>query len=733
MNFSKILRSVYFFAAMFCFLEARASTSIERFLLVAGANDGGKERVTLRYASRDAQTVSQVFQEMGGVAKSHVVRLENPNRKEFQASLVTLAQQLQQATGDTRKEVILYYSGHADEQGLLLGEDKFSWQELRHAVDALPAQVKITLLDACGSGAITRLKGGARQPAFLVDLSSDMKGYAFLTSSSENEVAQESDRIGGSFFTQSLVTGMRGAADLNGDLKVTLSEAYQYAFNETMHRTQQTAGGTQHPSRDMKLSGTGDVVMTDLRDVSAGLVFANDVEGRLYIRDQKNNLIAELQKTAGRSLELGMAPGRYNILLDKGTQYSADGVELADGARQTLSPKAFHVVASERTTSRGSIKNSVMDSLRSAYMQEGTHWDLGFLVATQSKPWNGHQAALLATVSTQNILGNQISIVANFSKRQQEGWQVSNAFNIADSLQGIQFSAGFNIANNIQGFQFSSGGNIANQVVGIQIGPFNIAKNIDGHQFAAWNMAGSVSGYQVSAWNIAGSVGKSQVSAWNIAGSTGGAQVGAWNIAGTCGGAQVGAWNIAGKSHGPTFGIFNIVGKTDKPVFGLLNIVGNGYYNVSLSTSELGWGISTLQLGTSTMHTNFHVASTTDRKVRAQGYGFGTQFGMDSTKYWFGLNADWFHIVGKDQNPWLDENSWGRNWQGNYLAQARLEYGYRFAKFFALYGGISGNYLFSSGWDNVLVTPQGDYQAAVYRDSYYAWPGAFAGVRFGRL
>src|SRR5215471_19069040 len=92
-------------------------------------------------------------------------------------------------------EVILYYSGHADEQGLLLGSDRYSYRTLRDRLDEIPADVRIAVLDACASGAFTRLKGGKTRPPFLVDQSADMRGHAFLTSSAETEAAQESDRI----------------------------------------------------------------------------------------------------------------------------------------------------------------------------------------------------------------------------------------------------------------------------------------------------------------------------------------------------------------------------------------------------------------------------------------------------------------------------------------------------------------------------------------------------------
>src|SRR6185295_2105265 len=133
---------------------------------------------------------------------------------------VTAAKRTAGASGG-RTEVVLYYSGHADEQGLLLGDDRYSYRTLRDRLDLIPADVRIAVLDACSSGAFTRVKGGKARPPFLVDESADMRGHAFLTSSSETEAAQESDRIHASYFTHYLVSGFRGAADTSGDGKVT--------------------------------------------------------------------------------------------------------------------------------------------------------------------------------------------------------------------------------------------------------------------------------------------------------------------------------------------------------------------------------------------------------------------------------------------------------------------------------------------------------------------------------
>jgi uncharacterized caspase-like protein len=231
-----------------------AAAPVQRFLLVIGANAGGGDRAKLQYAVSDAERFARVMVELGGVPAGHEVLLRQPRLKDLVDALDALAARVIEARrrpGAGRTEVIVYYSGHADEQGLLLNGDRYSYRSLRDRLDQIPADVRIAVLDACASGAFTRVKGGKVRPAFLVDESADMRGHAFLTSSAETESAQESDRIRASYFTHYLVSGFRGAADLSGDGKVTLNEAYQFAFNETLGRTVETRGGAQHPSYDI--------------------------------------------------------------------------------------------------------------------------------------------------------------------------------------------------------------------------------------------------------------------------------------------------------------------------------------------------------------------------------------------------------------------------------------------------------------------------------------------------
>jgi hypothetical protein len=353
---SSLVRALVILAS---FVPAMAAAGpLERFTLVVGANDGGSDRPRLQYAVTDAERFARVMVELGGVRSENEVVLRDPQVSTLVAALDALATRLVEArrrgvAAGGRTEFFLYYSGHADEKGLLLGEDRLSYRSLRDRLDTMEADVRIAVLDACASGAFTRLKGGKSRPPFLVDDSAAMRGHAFLTSSSETEAAQESDRIGASFFTHYLVSGFRGAADVSGDGRITLNEAYQFAFAETLGRTVDTKGGAQHPSYDINLTGAGDVVITDVRQTTARLVLGEDLEGRFFIRNAAQALVVELYKPRGRVVEIGVEPGAYDVRVEREKAALLARTTVADGARVVLGAAQFGATALEPTRRRG--------------------------------------------------------------------------------------------------------------------------------------------------------------------------------------------------------------------------------------------------------------------------------------------------------------------------------------------------------------------------------------------
>lgn len=772
-----------------------ASTTIERHLFAISANNGGEGRPVLRYAESDAKSFAKVLTEMGGIAPGNKILLREPSVKEIQNEFATLGKKLSvNKINGTRKEILVYYSGHADEQGLRLGSEHFSWKALRAQVDALPADVKIAVIDACGSGAITRLKGGMSVPAFMMDASSDMKGYAFITSSTQDESSQESDKLKGSFFTYSLVSGLRGAGDLSGDGKVTLSEAYQFAFNETLQKTQQTSGGAQHPSRDMNLAGTGDVVMTDVRSMSAGLALDSSLEGRFFIRDASGSLVAELYKRQGRAIELGLPSGKYSVQLEQPRQNKVASITLYDGKRQTLSERNFILTSTEKTRSRGGIDNDhfVLDSLKKSGKGR---FSFNFF-DSDNQPRKGVQMGIFATRSEQDMSGGQLSLLANLAQKDFSGIQMSAIMNYAGYIEGVQLNDLVNLAGSFDGAQVgtwnvasgkSSGAQvgIVNAVTdtlnGGQVGIVNISKVTDKVQLGIINAThaskvqigivnavktsevqvgivnfatDTVNGGQVGIVNVSKVTRKAQVGIVNAV-KTSDIQVGVVNAADSIKiqmgivnmtrkafESEVGIVNIASNAKGRQVGLINICGKCEDSPIGLISIMGNGVIAGSASINETGHLAANLHFGSSYFFTAFEYSRAFEddkpfqefSDVQALGIGFGTQFGKYDTH--FDLEYMFLSVYPDNRKEsQIGVLNFDFDSDANYHHRLRLGSTIKIIPGLGLFGGVSANVLTEGYGDDFATGPKGDWFAHWNFDGHEVrvWPGLYAGIVVGKF
>ena len=329
--------------------------SVERFALYVAANNGGKEREVLRYAESDAEKLKIAMQEIGGVSSENSIILKEPNQAEVESALQEFAKKVSSAKKTARRtEFIFYYSGHSDENALLLGEETFGYSQLKSSINSVPSDIHVVMLDSCFSGNFIRAKGGTRQKSFLVDDSSVVSGHAYLSSSSESEASQESDLIQSSFFTHALITGLRGAADSSGDNKVSLNELYHYAFNETLSQTEQSTIGTQHPSYDITLVGSGDLVLSDISTAESILVLDSDLHGKIYIRNEASGvLVSEIKKSAGNSIPLALPSGTYKVTMIQENQTLESSAKLKVGRSVSLQTKKFKKISTTDTRTRG--------------------------------------------------------------------------------------------------------------------------------------------------------------------------------------------------------------------------------------------------------------------------------------------------------------------------------------------------------------------------------------------
>lgn len=287
--------------------------------LVVGHNDGGRGQKPLRYAESDAKRVAAVLSELGGFDGTKLEVLAHPSSSRLMQSLdKTIARaKAAQARGE-QVVLVFYYSGHARSNAINLGQDEVSLAALRAKLDGAPATLRLVVLDACQSGAFARTKGAepASDFSFFSVSRLTSHGTAVMASSAPEELSQESDTLRGSFFTHHLVVGLRGAGDDNRDGRVSLDEAYRYAYSRTLAATSRTRVGAQHVTLQTDLAGQGDVAVTYPRAARSHLEVPKHVEGRLIVMHvPSGSVMAELSKAKGAPIVLALPAGHYEAIL----------------------------------------------------------------------------------------------------------------------------------------------------------------------------------------------------------------------------------------------------------------------------------------------------------------------------------------------------------------------------------------------------------------------------------
>ncbi|MEQ1504907.1 MAG: caspase family protein, partial [Myxococcota bacterium] len=133
--------------------------------VVVGSNRAGVGQVPLRWAGADADRVAAVLTELGGFAPEAVERLQDPSPDELIAAIDRAAEALA-AEGPEGGRFVFYYSGHARSGSLTLGPDELSIDVLDLALEAVPAQQTLAVLDACQAGEPGVAKGAVPAAQF---------------------------------------------------------------------------------------------------------------------------------------------------------------------------------------------------------------------------------------------------------------------------------------------------------------------------------------------------------------------------------------------------------------------------------------------------------------------------------------------------------------------------------------------------------------------------------------
>lgn len=377
-------------------LPVQAET--RRVAIVVGNNAGDASEKPLHYAEEDALKIADVLTQLGDVHEGNLFLLKGGGKRALQeviAQATGLLAKVRENPAD-RSILIFYYSGHSDGEALELGSDRVSYAELRASLAATRADVRVVVVDGCKSGALSQSKGGERAAPFEIRLSDqlDATGEVVLTSSAADELALESREIRGSFFTHHLVSGLRGAADTSGDGRVTLAEAYQYAFDHTLSATAST-GLRQHPGYDYRLAGKGELVLTEVTHPSASLELPEGFERALIVLVRRDQVLAELTSDAARRLAL--SPGEYAVRVWKGTQAYAARVNVVAGEVRRVAWSELGRVPSAQVASKGPTDTPAVEGLESLNPEARVEFERKYLlIGDQVELWVSRHFATLS-------------------------------------------------------------------------------------------------------------------------------------------------------------------------------------------------------------------------------------------------------------------------------------------------------------------------------------------------
>lgn len=225
---------------------AESSVKPQLYVLAIGVSNYDDERLQdLSYASKDAEDFAQVIeQQHDGLYGDVVVKvLSDPDHDDFLDGLEWLDLEVTE-----RDVAMLFVAGHGvnDDDGdyYFLARDAnperitrtaVPQYDIRKSLSSLPGKV-VAFIDTCHSG---NLMGGVADINGIVnDLTAAENGVIVYSSSSGQQASLENSAWENGAFTEALVEGLNGGADIFEDGDITIKELDAYLSNRVKKLTQ---------------------------------------------------------------------------------------------------------------------------------------------------------------------------------------------------------------------------------------------------------------------------------------------------------------------------------------------------------------------------------------------------------------------------------------------------------------------------------------------------------------
>ncbi len=271
---------------------ASATGYADSWAVVIGIDDYARWP-KLQYAVRDARAIRDALIKRFGFAKERVIVLENAEATR-PAILAAFNERLAKAGLKRNDRLFVFFAGHGAtrqlnsgrELGYLvpvdsdpnqLATDGIPMSDLQNIAENLSAKHALFIMDACYSGlGLTRGAGSAN---FLRDNAKRL-GRQMLTAGGADQLVADGGPNGHSVFTWTLLQGLGGKGDLNGDGLITATELAAYVAPAVAAVSQQTPAFGSLPGSEggdfvFELPPEGEFLNADSRQLPAEAIALN--------------------------------------------------------------------------------------------------------------------------------------------------------------------------------------------------------------------------------------------------------------------------------------------------------------------------------------------------------------------------------------------------------------------------------------------------------------------------
>ncbi|MDJ0707088.1 MAG: SUMF1/EgtB/PvdO family nonheme iron enzyme [Leptolyngbyaceae cyanobacterium MO_188.B28] len=286
-----------------------------KYALLIGVGEYGESLENLNASPKDAEALAEVLQnpKMGGF---EVETLLNPNRND-------LAVRLEVWFADRKADdtCVVFFSGHGlkddrrdlyfaardtrKKKGSLLTSTAVAARNIYNWMNRCKAKRQVMILDCCFSGAFGDV---IPKDDGMVDLQGQLiaqaEGRVVLTSTNSVDYSFEQKDSELSVYTRYLTEGIRtGAADLDGDRKISVDELHRYAKD----KVQESAPAMEPKIISLKEGEGYRIVLAQTPVDDKALIYRKEVEAQVKRRRGKISPTVR-RGFKRRQAQLGLSP-----------------------------------------------------------------------------------------------------------------------------------------------------------------------------------------------------------------------------------------------------------------------------------------------------------------------------------------------------------------------------------------------------------------------------------------